>query len=64
MDREKTKEPEPRSDPSCLSSLAKTLQLFATAALAGLLIVGFAPHFFTQTTALAELTEAADRFLN
>ncbi len=56
--------PQRRSDPGSLASLAKTLQLFAAAALTWLLVVGLAPHFFAQSTALAELAEAANRFLN
>jgi hypothetical protein len=52
------------SDPGRLASFAKSLQFFAAAALAGLLIIGLAPHFFPQPAAFAKFAEASDRFLN
>jgi hypothetical protein len=53
-----------RSDPGGLTSLAEALQLLAASALAGLLIISLAPHLFPQSAPLAQLTEAADGFLN
>ena len=47
-----------------LARLAQTLELFAAAALAGLLVVGFATHFLAKSTPLAEFAEATDCFLD
>lgn len=47
-----------------LASLAEPLQFFATTAFTGLLIVGFAPHLFAKSASFAELTKAANSFLN
>ena len=47
-----------------LTGLAQSLQFLTPSPLARLLVVGFPPHFFTQSTSLAQLAEAANRFLN
>jgi hypothetical protein len=52
------------SDARGLAGLAEALQLFTTAALTGLLIIGLASHLLTQATPLAELPEAADGVLD
>jgi hypothetical protein len=51
-------------DAGGLAGLAEALQLFAAAALTGLLVVGLAAHFLPQATALAELPEAPDGVLD
>ena len=55
-----------RSDPGglVLAGLAQALELLSTSALAGLLVVGFATHFLAKTASLAQLAEAAHRFLD
>jgi hypothetical protein len=57
-------EPTGGSDAGGLAGLAEALELFATAALAGLLVVSLPAHFLPETAPLAELAEATDRFLN
>jgi hypothetical protein len=52
------------SDPGGLASLAESLQLLATATLAGLLVIGLAPHLLAEPAALTELAEASDRLLD
>jgi hypothetical protein len=54
------------SDPGdlVLARFAEAFELLAPAALAGLLIVGFATHFLAQPTSLAKFAKAAHRFLN
>jgi hypothetical protein len=52
------------SDAGGLAGLAEALQLFAAAALTGLLIIGLAAHLLAQAAALAELPEAADGVLD
>jgi hypothetical protein len=47
-----------------LAGLSQALELLAAAALAGLLIVGFTTHLLAESTPLAQLAEAADRFLD
>jgi hypothetical protein len=47
-----------------LASLAESLELLAAAALAGLLVVRFAAHFLAKSATLAQLAEAAHRFLD
>jgi len=47
-----------------LAGLAESLQLFATAALAGLLVVGLPAHLFAEAAPLAELPEPSDCFLD
>jgi hypothetical protein len=47
-----------------LASLAESLELLAAAALAGLFVVRFAAHLLAKSAALAELAEAAHRFLD
>jgi hypothetical protein len=47
-----------------LASLAQALQFLTATALAGLLIVGLAPHFLPETAALAQFAEATNRFLD
>jgi hypothetical protein len=52
------------SDAGGLAGLAEALQLLAASALAGLLVVGLAPHLFPKAAALAQLAEASDGFLD
>jgi len=47
-----------------LAGLAKPLQLFAAAPLAGLLIIGLATHLLAEPTTLAKLAEPANGLLN
>jgi len=47
-----------------LTGLAESLQLFATAPLAGLLVIRLPAHLFAEAAALAELPKPSDRFLN
>jgi hypothetical protein len=47
-----------------LPGLAEPLELFSATALAGLLVVRLAPHFFPKAAALAQLAEASDGFLD
>jgi hypothetical protein len=52
------------SDPGGLAGLAEPLELLAASALAGLFVIGLAPHLFPEAAALAELAEASDGFLD
>jgi hypothetical protein len=47
-----------------LASLPEALEFFAASSLARFLVIGLASHFLAQTAPLAELAEAADRFLD
>jgi hypothetical protein len=47
-----------------LACFAKSLQLFAAAAFARLLIIRFATHFLAEPTSLAQFAEATNRFLD
>jgi hypothetical protein len=47
-----------------LAGFAEPLQFFTPTSLAGLLIIGLAPHLLAQATPFAQLSEAANRFLN
>ena len=47
-----------------LAGLSQSLEFLAATALTGLLIVGFTPHFLAKAAPLAELAEAANRFLD
>lgn len=47
-----------------LAGLAESLQLFAAAALAGLLIVSLAAHFLAEPASLAKFAEPSNGLLN
>jgi hypothetical protein len=52
------------SDSGGLAGLAESFELFSATALAGLLVIGLAPHFFPKAAALAQLAEASNGFLD
>src|SRR5262249_48660683 len=54
------------SDPGnlVLAGLSQSLELLAAAALARFLIIGFATHLLAKSASLAQLAEAAHRFLD
>jgi hypothetical protein len=52
------------SNPGRLASLAKALELLSASAFAGLFVVRLPPHLFAKPAALAQLAEAAHRFLD
>jgi len=47
-----------------LAGLAESLQLFAAAALAGLLIIGLAAHLLAEPASLAKFAEPTNSLLN
>jgi hypothetical protein len=52
------------SDPGGLTGFAEPLELLSASALAGLLVISLAPHFFPKAASLAELAESSNGFLD
>jgi hypothetical protein len=53
-----------RSNSGRLAGFAQALEFLASSALAGLFVVGLAPHFLPQTAPLTEFSEPADCILD